>query len=386
LIVICPWAALTAAEKSPLAFPEAEGFGARTPGGRGGQVIFVTNLNDSGPGSLREACQAEGARIVRFKVAGTIELKRKFSIKSPFLTIEGQSAPAGGICIKNHGVTIDTHDVIVRYLRFRPGDKGPSENDGLTVWAGQNVIVDHCSVSWAIDETLTVTKDSRNVTVQWCILSESLYHSRHSKGAHGMGSVISPGEGGITFHHNIYAHHNSRSPRAGGHEGQSPGLLDFRNNLIYDWGHRAGYCSSKTPVNVNYVSNYLKPGPSTPSDERHHAFLVAKPLRIFLADNRVEGASTELQDSHHLAWHSDDMSDAEFRQCLVDKAFPSAAVATEPADKAYRCLLAECGATLPLRDAVDTRIIRQIETGTGKIIDSQDDVGGWPDLSAASKP
>ena len=191
------------------AFPGAEGFGKYTIGGRGGKVFEVTNLTDSGPGSLREACEAEGPRTVVFRLSGTIELKSELEIEHPFITIAGQTAPGDGICLKNYQFSFDTQHLIVRYLRVRPGDEMREEQDALG-GSGDHIIIDHCSVSWGVDETLSINKAS-NLTVQWCMVTESLTKSLHKKGAHGYGGLWG-GPGG-SFHHNILAHHSSRNPR-----------------------------------------------------------------------------------------------------------------------------------------------------------------------------
>jgi len=376
----------TAARPNKLpAFPGAEGFGAYTPGGRCGKVLLVTNLNDSGPGSLRAACEAEGPRIVVFRVSGIIELKSDLEIENPYVTIAGQSSP-GGICLKNYPLEIKTHDVVVRYLRCRPGDVMKKEMDGLSVSDAQNIIIDHCSVSWAVDETFSVTRYSKNITVQWCMITESLNRSYHQKGAHGYGSLIVGYDGGYTFHHNVYAHHNSRNPRPGGEVGWPGIILDFRNNLIYDWGWTCGY-SSVTRVRINYVGNYLKPGPSTREASRGFAFNIGGPLTaMFVARNYLDGFPEKNRDNWLM------MRFPEAPQAVIENLikmrtpFPSAPVRTDSAQAAYPRILKDVGATLPVRDAVDARIIGEIESGGGRIINSQAEVGGWPEYAQASPP
>ena len=360
------------------AFPGAEGFGAYTPGGRGGRVIFVTNLNDSGPGSLRAAIEAKGPRIVVFRISGIIELKKKLAIRNPYITIAGQTAPGDGICLKGDQLSISTHDVVIRYLRVRPGDMKRKEMDAIWVdWPAENVIIDHCSASWGIDETLSVT-DSKNVTVQWCFITENLYHSYHHKGPHGFGSLIAGGEGGVTFHHNLYAHHASRNPRPGGKEGMPGIILDFRNNVIYNWGYRAGY-SGETAVRINYVANYLKPGPSTKESARGYAFRPGGPkTQIFLMGNVLVGFPEKSDDNRLLI----DQRGGGGK--IVGKPFPAPPVRTDPAEVAYRRVLEEGGAVLPKRDAVDRRIVEEVKKGSGRIIDSQDEVGGWPQYKTTS--
>ena len=240
------------------------------------------------------------------------------------------------------------------------------EQDALAVYEAQNVIIDHCSTSWASDETLSVTGDGcTNVTVQWCLISESLNRSVHQKGAHGYGSLIRT-NGNVTFHHNIYAHHSSRCPRPGTY-GSGSIVLDFRNNVIYDG---KGY-SAADPVRMNYVGNYIK-RPNGP------AF-------------RVGGAATQIYaEANVLAERRDaaqwDLFPGATDATKAERPFPFAAVSTHSAEEALPAALESCGANRPQRDSVDARVIEQIRQGTGKIIDSQRDVGGWPALNAAEPP
>ena len=379
-------AAAPPAEKRLPAFPGAEGFGAYTPGGRGGRVLLVTTLNDAGPGSLRAACEAEGPRIVVFRVAGIIELKGDLKIKNPYITIAGQSAPGGGICLQRYSLGIRTHDVIVRYLRCRPGDVAKKEMDALSPSDAQDIIIDHCSASWAIDETLSVTRHSKNVTVQWCMITESLNKSYHHKGDHGYGSLIVGYDGGYTFHHNLYAHHNSRNPRPGGEVGQPGIILDFRNNLIYDWGMTCGYTST-TRVRINYVGNYLKPGPSTWPRNRGYAFNPGGLLTtLFVAGNVLEGSPEKTRNNWLMIKTPSRYTRAVLRFLRAAQPFPAAPVRTDSAQVAYQRILRDCGATLPARDAVDARVIEEIRTGTGHLINSQSDVGGWPEYAPGEPP
>jgi len=385
LAIFC-MAAVSAALAGLPAFPGAEGVGRYAVGGRGGKVFLVTNLNDAGSGSFREACEAEGPRIVVFRVGGLIELESSLRIENPYITIAGQTAPGDGICLKNYPFQVrNTHDVIVRYIRARPGDVAKKEMDAFSVGSSRNVIVDHCSASWGSDETLSVTsKGTTNVTVQWCMITESLNESVHHKGAHGYGSLLRIHEGAMTFHHNLYAHHRSRNPRPGSYEAEIGMLLDFRNNLIYDWGSRAGY-NSGDRLRMNYVGNYLKAGPST--KDPGYAFSIGSPwVAIFMGDNYLEGAPEKNRANWLMIRAPEEFaaeSEAKFR---VAKPFPPALVKTESPHEAYKRILADAGATLPVRDAVDARIIEEIRTGGGRIINSQADVGGWPEYKSAPAP
>ena len=250
-------------EKTP-AFPGAEGFGRYTTGGRGGKVIHVTNLNDSGEGSFRAACSEAGARTIVFDVAGTIHLETPLELENGNVTIAGQTAPGDGICIADNPFQIEANNVIIRYMRFRLGNKYVTEKnadgwDGLGGMDKENIMVDHCSVSWSIDECLSIY-GVRNATVQWCIAAQSLQASGHSKGAHGYGGNW--GGSGVTYHHNLLAHHESRVPRLGPrYTTQLDERLDMRNNVFYNWAGNG--CYGGEAMNVNIVNNYYKPGPGT---------------------------------------------------------------------------------------------------------------------------
>ncbi len=371
------------------AFLGAEGFGKYTIGGRGGRVIEVTNLKDSGPGSFRAACEAEGPRTVVFRVSGTIPLESEFDIENPFITIAGQTAPGDGICIKNYQVEFDTDQVIIRYLRFRPGDEAGEEQDGFG-GQGDHVVIDHCSVSWGIDETLSINKAS-NLTVQWCMATESLTNSIHKKGAHGYGGLWG-GPGG-SFHHNILAHHTSRNPRASGN--RDSGLLDFRNNVIYNWGFNSAYGGELWPR--NWINNYYKLGPATSENVRDRIFLQKNPRGKMYADGNFVWGFPEIS-ANNWSGGIDFAEDGEATEetLRVHAPYIVAPVTTQSAEDAYGHVLERAGASLH-RDAVDARIVDEIRSGTahygetykggGKgIIDSQTAVGGWPALQSQPAP
>lgn len=245
-----------------LAFPGAEGFGRFTTGGRGGKVIHVTNLKNSGDGSFRSAVGASGKKIVVFDVAGTIYLTSPISIPSN-TTIAGQTSP-GGICIGGYPVTIGGNNIIVRYISFRPGSDNVAyhEGDGLGSLDKKNLIIDHCSVSWSVDECLSLV-GCTNYTVQWCTSTQSLVNSGHSKGAHGYGGNW--GGSGCTWHHNLISHHTSRCPRLGPRQStQTDERMDMRNCVMYNYGKLG--CYGGEGMNVNIVNNYYKPGPASATD------------------------------------------------------------------------------------------------------------------------
>lgn len=258
------------------AFPGAEGFGRYTTGGRGGAVYHVTKLDDDGSeGSFRWACNKSGVRTIVFDVSGTIYLKSALQLKKGNVTIAGQTAPGDGICIADYPFTIDSDNVIIRFMRFRLGNRhvDKHEGDGLGGMDRKNIIVDHCSISWSIDECLSVY-GSKNITLQWNIISQSLKKSGHSKGNHGYGGNW--GGSGATYHHNLLAHHDSRVPRLGPRPGtQKDERMDMRNNVMYNWGGNGCYGGEGMTVNIAY--NYYKPGPTTLKRTKAMQYRLAAP-------------------------------------------------------------------------------------------------------------
>lgn len=364
------------------AFPGAEGFGSRTPGGRGGKVIIVGNLNDAGPGSFRAACEAGGPRIVVFRVSGLIDLKTPIRVQEPFLTIAGQTAPGDGICLRGRALEIATHDVVVRHLRSRPGDIQGVETDALSIGGqSRNVVIDHCSVSWAIDENLSPSGAIAEVTVSWCIIAESLNQSVHSKGAHGYGSLLRAA-GGVSMHHNLWAHNHGRNPRLGDNYGRPPfPTLDIRNNVMYNY---QGLSVVGDTLGVNYIGNYLKPGPSTGPKDGRLSPTDLTTARFFFQGNVIEGRPEETRQPERLF----SRMEANGRRLveLLSGPLEVAPVRTVSAAEALRLVLDGAGATLPARDAVDRRIVADCRAGTGAIIDSQWEVGGWPEYRTARPP
>ena len=270
LLCLCMAATVVFAEEKTPAFPGAEGFGRYVTGGRGGNVYHVTSLADDGSeGTLRWALGKSGVKTIVFDVSGTIHLQSSLDISIGNVTIAGQTAPGDGICVADYPVSIKANNVIVRYMRFRLGNKNVLANgadgwDGFGGFDQQDLVIDHCSVSWSIDECLSVL-GNKNTTVQWCLVAQSLVNSGHSKGAHGYGGNW--GGSGASFHHNLIAHHGSRTPRLGPRPTtQLDERMDMRNNVIYNFGGNG--CYGGEGMNVNIVNNYYKPGPGTPTDKK----------------------------------------------------------------------------------------------------------------------
>jgi pectate lyase len=372
--------AQTTAPAALPAFPGAEGAGATTPGGRGGEVYTVTNLNDDGPGSFRDAV-SKGNRIVVFAVSGTIELKSRVSIREGNLTVAGQTAPGDGVCLRGYALDVRASDIVLRHLRFRLGDETKQETDSLTVWHGcRNVVVDHCSATWSVDEALSLAGDVQNVTVQWCLIAEALHNSAHRKGSHGYGS-LSRATGPVTWHHNLWAHNDARNPRLGDNYGKDPRpTFDVRNNVVYDYGG-TGVGLTQGIFGVNFVGNYLRPGPGTKA-KRPIDVGDKSDLKFYMEGNLYEPDAS----LPPVGWFKQTEVDGKKILAVVDKPFDMPFVHTTTAKEAYDAVLANVGATLPARDPVDGRIIEQVKNRTGRHIDSQSQVGGWPELKSAPAP
>ncbi len=378
------------------AFPGAGGYGMYARGGRGGDVYHVVNLNNSGPGSFRHGIKtATGPRTIVFDVGGVIELESTLGINKPYLTIAGQTAPGEGICLIHHGMAVHSaHDVVVRHIRCRPGDArlGSFTGDALSVSNSNNVIIDHCSSMWGVDENTSLAGIFDNITVQYCIIAEGLrrtsyYHGEYIPGhkGHSMGSLIKPqhGDGRATYHHNLWASNNSRNPAVGSYRGSQQLWADIRNNVIHNCP-RNGYSSGKSrAVYMNYVGNYLIAGPSTNRTARKIAFEANAPnnMVIWQADNRIDGNRNGRLDGTDTGWK---MFRGNFRK--ADEGIPMPAVATDTAEQAYRRVLAGAGALPWRRDPVDQRIIDEVISQTGDVIDSQDEVGGYPQLPKVHRP
>ena len=381
-------------EKTP-AFPGAEGYGRYVTGGRGGKVYHVTNLNDSGEGSFRWACEQSGARTIVFDVCGTIHLKSQLKLRNGDVTIAGQTAPGDGVCIADWDFCIAAPNVIVRYMRFRPGEASEGELDGLGGMDGKKIIVDHCSVSWSVDECLSVY-GNEHMTVQWCIISQSLRNSTHSKSAHGYGGNW--GGKGASYHHNLIAHHDSRTPRFGNRPTYvQQDTTDFRNNVIYNWAGNG--CYGGEGMKINLVNNYYKPGPAT--DGRSAGSRSALAYRIcglgvsaketdgsyhiwgkyYVNGNANPDHPTLIDKNWEMGIYPQISTDnwgytAITKDTMrLDEPLPFIHVTTHTASKAYEKVLAYAGCSR-VRDAVDevivsdTRNRKATYTGAGE--------GNWP--------
>lgn len=366
------------------AFPGAEGYGSVTRGGRGGEVIVVTNLNDSGPGSLRVAVESEGPRTVVFKVAGTIE--GNLRIRNDFVTIAGQTAPGDGICIKG-SITVDADEVIIRYIRIRPNPS--DETDAIWGRYHRNIIVDHVSASWSSDEVMSLYHNE-NVTLQWCLIAEAC---AKGDGGHRFGGIWGNQYG--TYHHNLIAHNDSRNPRWA----SGCGFNDYRNNVLYNWGYQSCYGGEAEqkgdrripPIRhstINMVANYYKAGPATEANVKKR---IADPSSRssedkggwFIAQNHVDGFPNVTADN----WQGVDGDEYE----RMSAPWEAMAIRQESPVAAYQAVLEHAGCSLPTRDPVDLRIVNEVRNGTAThgrngIVTTPDDVGGWPALAVGTVP
>ncbi|MCY1723078.1 T9SS type A sorting domain-containing protein [Prolixibacteraceae bacterium Z1-6] len=390
------------------AFPGAEGSGKFVTGGRGGQVMYVTNLEDNtSKGSLRYAINQSGPRIIVFKVSGTIKLKSRLNISNSNVTIAGQTAPGDGITIRDYPVVVNTDNVILRYLRFRMGDETNQEDDALGGRRHTDIIIDHCSMSWSTDECASFY-DNEKFTLQWSILSESLRNSVHEKGKHGYGGIW--GGRGVSFHHNLLAHHDSRNPRfCGSRYSNKPDeeLIDYRNNVIYNWGANSAYAAEGGRYNM--VNNYYKFGPATSKKNR-----IIEPYAdnggnsqpagtygtFYITGNYISNSQSVTNDN----WLGVDMHSTFSNYApgttkddlKSETEFPYSPVTTHRAEMAYEKVIQFCGASLA-HDSVDIRVLHEAATGTvtytdggngstNGLVDTQDAVGGWPVLATANAP
>jgi len=362
-----------------LAFPGAEGFGQYASGGREGLVYVVTNLNDDGEGSLRKGILKSEPRTIVFAVSGTIDLKSNLDINHGNLTIAGQTAPGDGICIKNYPMKVKADNIIIQYMRFRMGDEDKVEDDAFGGRDQQNIILDHCSISWATDENASFYWN-KNFTMQWCIISEALNNSIHHKGAHGYGGIW--GGENASFHHNLIASNKSRNPRFGGSQtvpNPPNEFVDFRNNVIFNWGDNSIYGGEKGKYNV--VNNYFKPGQATTSSKKERIVNPYEPYGKFYVNGNVMLGSEKVTEDN---WNGGVQCENPEATKLANP-LPVSNINTETAENAFTSVLLGAGASLH-RDVVDKRIVESVKNGQttfkNGIIDSQNDVGGWPELKS----
>lgn len=387
------------------AFPGAQGFGANSVGGRGGQVIKVTNLNDSGTGSLRAAATASGARTIVFNVSGIINLQSELEISNPYITIAGQTSP-GGILVTGRPVLINTHDVIVQHIRFRIGTHGAGGNSSLletfdtlkiygngnAAWfpnAAYNIIIDHCSISWGVDENVDISVGAYNLTIQWSIVSEGLSNAGHPKGEHSKGLLIDTKYAGsyvptVSLHHNYFAHNVDRNPYICC--GSPSATLDAVNNVVYNFYGALSMISESTD-HVNWIHNYVKQGPGSNANAYEAINFASDPAApsVYMEGNigsrRLSQTSNEWSIGR--MWY-DELLNTGYRKTTpwpapaVNKATMSPSVAS--------CILSAVGATAPVRDSVDTRVINEYNSGTGSYKDTIAYPSGFPTFGTPSPP
>ena len=399
-----------------LAFPGADGGGKYTTGGRGTNIYVVNSLEDSlvNPkiGTLRYALESTGRRMIVFNVAGRIELQGELSIRNGNVTILGQSAPGDGICISGYPLVVRANNVIIRFMRFRMGDLHGVEADALTVEKGHsNILIDHCSCSWSTDECLSMY-GVKDATVQYCIISESLNNSVHAKGAHGYAGIW--GGENTTFHHNLLAHHSSRMPRFD-HDYVTEtniGPTDYINNVVYNWKSNSAYGgesrdSTGNQRQYNFIANCYKPGPATnsgvrtrllnPTTKCSYCGSSVTPGKFYLLGNTMT-SSTAVSSDNWQGVYPDESSKKDL--CRSDKrfSFDNCMTGEQTAKQAYETVLAKAGCSYK-RDAIDTRIVQEVRDSTYTyegsnregidqskwsvkgLIDTPDDVGGWPEYT-----
>lgn len=371
-----------------IAFPGAEGYGKYTTGGRGGKVYIVSNLNDDGEGSFRKAATASGPRIIVFAVSGTIHLTKSVSIKED-ATIAGQTAPGDGICIADKSVNLGGDNIILRYLRFRLGDKyqrqagmvdGSGSEDAFSGGGRKHIIIDHCTFSWSNDECFSVYNGD-STTFQWNIISEPLNYSYHFEEGdkdwerHGFGGIW--GGRHLTAHHNLFAHCNNRCPRFNGSRQNIPEFVDYTNNVIYNWGINNVYAGEGG--NYNIINNYYKYGPST---NKNAWYRIVNPGRTneipfgkwFVNGNYVDGAKDVSKNNWLGIVMGNGGTEEDKRNAVIDKPHAAEKIFLQTAEEAYESVLNFAGASYQ-RDTLDERIINNVKNRTGGIIDVQ---GGFP--------
>lgn len=392
---------ITSLHAQQLAFPGAEGHGATSEGGRNGDLLLVDNLNDSGPGSLRDAVNRSGRRTIVFEISGIVDLDSTLVISDPYITIAGQTAPGEGITIRGEQVAIQTHDVIIRFIRFRPGDYNERRPDG-TDWSGMdavdigkessdevyNIILDHCSFSWATDELVGIWHNSRNITIQNSIFSEPFhYFPDHEYYPYsGQGLLIGANSTNISILRNLFSHNFDRHPymNAAGH-------LDFRNNVIYNAGGRVARLQNQPGKmqTVNFVNNQIVSGPSSQYDRevsvKRTSITNMYNGKLFIQGNISDQNPSVNSDNWQMVF------DEESHQIFPDSIrsnfeFETVHTSTLPAEDLFNILERSVGAYLPLRDAVDQRIISNTTQHSGGLISTTNNVLGWANIERVQAP
>ncbi|MEC0167510.1 pectinesterase family protein [Paenibacillus graminis] len=362
------------------AFPGAEGGGKYVTGGRAQAVYEVTTLADYSskdapvPGSLRDAVSGSNRTIV-FRVGGTIHLKESLKITGSNLTIAGQTAPGDGITVADYTTSIEANNIIIRYMRFRLGDRVASEDDAFGSRYHKDIIIDHSSFSWSVDEVVSLY-DNENTTVQWSISAESMLMTTHQKGRHGYGGIW--GGKNASYHHNLIAHSVSRNPRLPTIT-RLADLTEMTNNVIYNWGFASTYGGGAEGYLYNLTNNYYKYGPNTYSSVKRQLFGELAPVtQLYLAGNMMDGSPEVTTDNWKGVLRYSDSSK------LAEPAVMPNPYTAESADEAYLNVLADAGATLPRRDAYDARVISDVKNRTGQHINSPAEIGGYPDYPETS--
>ncbi len=381
-------------DRQQLAFPGAEGFGRFAQGGRGGDVYHVTNLDDKGPGSLRDAVvTAMGPRTIVFDVSGTIRLKTRLEINNSYLTIAGQTAPGEGITLRENTFYIkNANHIIVRYIRIRLGDQNDRQKamDAITTDDVDHLIFDHITASWGIDGNHDLRRGA-NFTLQWSIYAEALNKSIHQKGEHAMLSSFRDLTGSISLHHNLFASSRDRHPSLGSSSKTKPdAVVDFRNNVIFNvtGTTNVGNC------HINFINNFYRPGMDTPEN---HLPIAAKSgknggtLQLFMSGNFFEDQQTFTANNYAAIdferWSKGGYARTTLDEIRVNREFEigDARPRTDTAQTAFEKVLKSAGASLR-RDAADARVVQGVRDKTNRLINSQEEVGSWPQLHSVPPP
>ncbi|MGE0384295.1 MAG: polysaccharide lyase family 1 protein [Gammaproteobacteria bacterium] len=381
-----PAAAAPVQEAAVPVFPGASGWGTRTPAGRGGRIIEVTTLADDGPGSLRAALAAQGPRIVVFRVGGTIVLRSPIEIRNPYLTVAGQTAPGDGILLRDFGLVVTAHDVLLQYLRIRPGDAGavnPEDNDALQLNGASNVVIDHVSMGWTEDEVLQTWEGAHDITLSWCLFSEALDKSRHPKGRHGAGVLIGDRSDRISLHHSLLVNLDFRNPLV-----KDAGAVDLVENVIYNWGRTGAEAVDEIGMQaqLNVIGNRWLAGPSSVAPP----FVAGRgdrpgslPARIHARDNAAPASRLRGDDDYAVFagdWNGSPLP-ADMR---AETPFPGRRTLRLRGGDIVEAVLAGAGATRPHRDPIDRRAVDAVRTGRGRMIDSPAQAGGYPVLQGGA--